>query len=220
MRHDRQRALLDQGSQLRPQLALGSLHHGQGPERARECTQRSRVPLCPGHAPTHGHAAPGLFECELTPVREHHGELLFVIGAPASLGRALEHHDAELLGWMLGKRPARRGELIVRHIDPAALVPGRRASRELAQKVARHLSSSIVLLPYVGRMPCPAREERRRVGDYSGPVSEARCESSSQLPSGSRTKEMRAVSPSVIGAVPSTAPRSTREACTESTSTT
>ena len=47
----------------------------------------------------------------------------------------------------------------------------------------------------------------------SEPVNEARCEISIQLPSGSRTKEKRATSPSVTAGRPSRPPRSTIPAC-------
>ena len=48
------------------------------------------------------------------------------------------------------------------------------------------------------------------------PDSDARCEISIQLPSGSRTKEMRAVLPIVTGARPSAPPRARMPACSAS----
>lgn len=74
----------------------------------------------------------------------------------------------------------------------------------------------VELLEYNFVQECDSAEERY---DDSG-VSEARWDSSIQLPSGSRMNEMRAVCPSVTGAIASTAPRCTRLACSRSTSTT
>lgn len=58
------------------------------------------------------------------------------------------------------------------------------------------------------------------VAGSSNPVSEARCDSSIQLPSGSRTIEILAVLPSVTGARASRPPWASTYACSRSTSNT
>jgi hypothetical protein len=79
-------------------------------------------------------------------------------------------------------------------------------------------TSSLLLPSAAVPLPLPSYLHEPTAYPGSAPVSDARCDTSIQFPSGSRTNEMRAVLPSVSGARPSAPPRAMIPACSASTS--